>query len=781
MYTQSKTISLVASSLLAGTLLLTGCGGGGGGGSANNNGGGGGTSTITLSGTAVDELIVNGVVKAHKNSASGEVLASGRTNDHGIYTLTVPEYEGVVVVKVECDASSKLFFPETNETKDCPTDLQLYSAAPVKGEGELKISVTPATQAFFALATQGNYDATLTPEAVDQARNRIAAVLGGIDPVTTDPVEDPTYKAVVKAFQDAAEETNQSTLEIIEAFAEDASDGELGDDSAITRTVAENMAENGVTSPFVEAIENNETYTPPENAASLDDISQAKAFFDSLRTQGESLFDKDGFFDRESQAIEAAIDNTTLNADLAAKALDNLLIALTEAIQNEVQTYTETIVDFGDSNRTVTVTKSDATTWNYEFKDNDTAFASGTITVPDIDYNDDNIVETFTSLAASIDGTIPATKLYESERRVQTFKGDVKLTRTEDGAKAEIDNIELSTADGTKLGISAIEATFGYDYDENDTEDPFTPNYAKLDTITLNGALDSSYSATGTLNVTYAINSSLANLGGIQESSETTIGGHLDCASTTYNGTVTYSLDGESHSFTVNDGYFRFTLEGDYDYDEIDAFFANNADSMQYSETCLEPTYHINFVDNDYDELVGNSGYLPSKITFNGDLKHLGGSGIVSEITGNIAVELLNATTMRFTDLGDTEDKPNVKVYIHGTLKRAGLDDTVLNITYRNAVSGDNKRITGQTVNVSYVYGVTSVTIDATLDSDGKNGTVDIASGTGLAITLKIAEGDIDYDNTSPLTKDGRVVGHLDDETGIPRIKYIDGSFESLP
>ncbi len=524
-----RNISIVTSAVLTSTLLFTGCGGGGGGDHESS------TSSVTISGKAVDELIVNGVVTAHKNSAAGDVLATGRTDSHGAYTLSVDKFDGVAVVKVECDAQSKLYFPDTNETKDCPTNLQLFSAAPVTSTNtEVKVNVTPASFAMYTLATGGDLEATLDIEKVENARNKISLALGGIDPVATDPVEDATYKSVVKAFHEAAEESNTSTFEIIEKFAEDAADGELGDDNPeVAKLVAEKMKENNVFSPFVEAVENNESYSPPENPAGNEDIAQAKEFFNSLRTQGESLADEGGFFDTEAQNIEAAIDNVTINGDLAAKAVGNVIETVGEAIDGNLTSYTETIVQAGDKSRKITVTKANATTWNYVFTDtqggNNKQIAEGTLTIPDIDYDDESLIDTFTVLHATFDGTIPATYLKDKEQKTQTFKADIQLTRTKEGAYAEIKNIELSTEDGTKLGISALKAALGYDYNASNEDDPVTPKYIKLETLTLNGALDRNYSATGTLNVTYTQNSTLASNGGVTEIQTTILDGHVGC------------------------------------------------------------------------------------------------------------------------------------------------------------------------------------------------------------------------------------------------------------
>jgi len=777
MYRKSTTLSLVASSMLVGTLLLSGCGGGGGSTTVNTT-----TSSVTLSGTATDELIVDGVVTAHAGSASGNVLATGRTDRDGVYTLSVEGYSGVVVVKVECDARSSLYFPETGATEPCDPNLRLYSAAPVSGSGEVKVSVTPLTQAMFALATGGNENAPLDARKVDDARNKIALAMGGIDPVSADPIQNPVYKTIVEAFQQTARETNTTTLQVIEQFAEDAQDGVIGDQNQeIVKAIAENIADENVSVPFVEAVENNETYAPPANAAGLDDIAQAKDFFDSLRTQGETLLKSGGFFDNEAKAIEAAAENVTLNADLAAKAIDNTLTALIDAIDEGVDDYAVTVAGFGENNRTVAVHKESAETWRYTFIDNvngsGSTVAEGHITVPDVNYSDVAFVDTFTALKASFDGTIPATYFYEQTQNAQSFKADVTLTRTDEGADAAIDNIELFTSDGTKLGISALTAKIGYDYNGSDTEDPVTPKYLKLETLTLNGALDRSYSASGTLNVGYTLNSSLAQNGGITETYTTEAGGRLDCANLDgYSGTVSTTLDGTPVSMDVQNGYFRLQVDGQYEFNDIEDFLRLGADNFDYvPDDCQEPTFALDYTNYRSDEKIGNSGYLPNRLAFAGDIRNES-SG--SELVGNVAIDLLNAAAMDLSDLDHVNEDPKLKVILSGTLKRAQLDDTRLNVTYQNSLDAANK-INGHSFQTAYVYGSTAVNMAGSFDKEMKNGTLAISSGNGLSITIRFKNGDIDYDNTTPLTKDGRVVGYLGDETG-PRIKYIDGTFEAL-
>ena len=61
------------------------------------------------------------------------------------------------------------------------------------------------------------------------------------------------------------------------------------------------------------------------------------------------------------------------------------------------------------------------------------------------------------------------------------------------------------------------------------------------------------------------------------------------------------------------------------------------------------------------------------------------------------------------------------------------------------------------------------------------NGDVTVTTHTGIRADMKIENGDLVTDGTGTVTKDAKVLGALEEREGVPVIKYIDGSFESLP
>ncbi len=775
---QLRQISVVASALLAGSIIFSGCGGGGSSTSVTG-------ASVNITGKAVDELILNGVVEVHDGSAAGAVIGSGRTdNSNGTYTIDLDGFEGVAVVSVTCDANSTLFFPDTNTTAACPAQTQLYSAADVSGDGNVTVNVAPSTHVMYMMATQGDPNATIDGQKLEEARVAAAQIFG-TDPITSDPTEG-VYADVIEAFHNAAEEANVSIQELVEDVAEDAADGVLGDDSNVTDILAQNMQENNVTTPFVEAAENNETFTPevPDDAGTVDDVQAAKDFFQNLRTQGDDLFKDGGLFDTEAKGMESVVENVTLNGDLAGRVLGNLLDAVGEGVDNNLTEVNTTLVTLTNASRDANLTRADlnSSVWSYVITDTvsgtSTTVGNGTITLPAADPTtiDPN---SFTTLTAALDGTIPATKLYEQVQAQQTFQANATLTKTTDGAHMEVTDINLSTADGTMIGIKGFKADVGYDYNDSNQNDPMQLNYVKLNEITLNGALDSNYTASATLNVGYTMNSSLATNGGFTEVYTTEVNGHIGCFNTSDNSYADYNNSSfevtmdDNSTYTVNtdnNGNFHETIDGkEYYYDDF-----NNA-SITFNGTCSNgaaPNIDNMWVDTSSDMKIGNSGYIPNSMTLNGMIKNV---QTETELDGTFGVNLMNAADMNLSDMDHVEDDPHVRVMTSGTLKRAGLDNMSLNLQLEYTPD------TNMTdASLAYVYGSMTVNAVSHVSDDG-DGNVTVTSGNGLSITIVLNDDEIDYNATTPLMKDGKEVGRLDNGTGVPRIKYIDGSFESLP
>ena len=298
------------SALVFGTfMVLNGCGGGGG------STGGTPISSSSIKGVAVDDLILNGVVKAQ--DTNGNLLVSGRTSDiDGTYTVNV-NYTGVVLVNVTCDENSTMYNPETKEKTECGADVSLNSLGAVTAGSDLTVNISPLTEIVYqrAAALAGGDISDVDGDDVRVARTEIGLMFS-VDPLADDPT-DGTYAAIIGTIHTLADaDPDTSVMDITNLLAEQLSDGEAdGTADETLYLLVKVMADAGITNNLVAT---DGTYTPPENPASLSDIEEAKALFTELRTQAMSLTDytnsgTPGFLDTEAQKMEEALNGVVLN------------------------------------------------------------------------------------------------------------------------------------------------------------------------------------------------------------------------------------------------------------------------------------------------------------------------------------------------------------------------------------------------------------------------------------------------------------------------------------
>jgi len=770
--------SIVSISLAMSIVFLTGCGGGG---SSDNSASV--TGSTTLSGVAVDDLILNGIVEVRSNSANGPLIATTRTDSqNGTYSVNLDNFSGVTVVTVKCDENTTIKNSDGN-IAECPNNLQLRSAVSVDtGVSSVTANISPLTEILFALATEGNETKEIDPTTLQQAREKIAVAFK-VDPIAENPVEDEEYKTIVTSFHKVADDQNLSIIDVIDDIAKDADDGVFGDDN-LTNALALALKENNIITPLVTAVDSNETYTPVANPADTTDIELAKTFFENLRTQAVDFIGNDtnmSFFDIESYQLSSAIQNLSVNTDVIANITGVLVNGVLTGINNNLTEVNLTIYQNFDasSSRTAILSRTDinATNWSYTITDNidgnSAESGSGTITIPNLTNFDPN---NFTNLTFSFDGTIPQDVLTANSDS-GSFKADISLTRNADGTSLDINNISFTTANNDTLGIKSLFATLGYDYNASNTTEPFSLNYIKLEQIELAGDIGGNvpYSANGKLTIDYTQNQVMLQKGGINEVYTTDIGGSVYCYDTNgsyiqpyTNAPVTIDINGKVYNVYTNQyGWFETTLNGEYYYDDlINQFTFDQTVCPSGSNAQLS----LNFTHTYSDIEGGNSGWIPSKMVFEGNLTN---NLTNSTLSGKVAVELLNAATI---DVYNNET-PQIQLTISGVLERPQFDTLYLDLKYKN----DPIKVETQNMfNLSYVYGNTSVNLDAILDKDMNNGTVSLSSGSGLKNDIAIANGDIDFDKTTPLTKDGSVIGELDNALGVPRIKYVDGTFETL-
>ena len=149
-YILSSTAPAVAAATAVSPTLLGAAGLGLG--AAAGGGGGGGAAAVAqeivkISGSVVLGPVVAGhglTVTAYK--ADGSVLATGRVNDNGTFTISAnSNYSGSVLVRVvDTNAAADYFDEGTRVAKDMDTDLR--AATTIAGAGDYTVSVNPLTE-----------------------------------------------------------------------------------------------------------------------------------------------------------------------------------------------------------------------------------------------------------------------------------------------------------------------------------------------------------------------------------------------------------------------------------------------------------------------------------------------------------------------------------------------------------------------------------------------------------------------------------------------------------
>jgi hypothetical protein len=376
------------------------------------------TANATVKGVAVDDLIVNGVVRVYPANNSERVLATGRTDANGQYSLNVA-YDGIAIVEVTCDQNSIMKNPVTGTTLPCAANLKLHSAANVTPHEEITVPVTPLTEAVVR-----QMDGDATPEKLDMARNNVGLMFG-VDPLGDMPTEG-TYSKIIDAIHTMAQEQNSSLTEVIDALAEDLSDGSAGDDGNVTQVLAKVMQDAHISNNLTG---NNGVYTPPAGIA-VSEITAAKAFFEELRTQTMSIVNykesgTPGFLDREAEDIATALEDTTLDAEYVTEAVGHFIDAIGFMKENNLSSFSPNL-EHGFMGTDMAVqwsasSSTSATDFNYTIG---TEY-QGTFSIPE-DIDDLNLSNITDPLSANIQGTLPPKSSEETE---QVFNAEATLSK----------------------------------------------------------------------------------------------------------------------------------------------------------------------------------------------------------------------------------------------------------------------------------------------------------------------------------------------------------------
>ena len=728
---------------------IVGCGGGSSSAS---------TESADVSGVAVDDLILNGIVEA--SDASGKLLEKTRTSDKdGSYQLAL-DYDGVVTLTVKCDDASKMLNAETNVSATCPTTMNLRSIADVAKGVAQEVHISPLSEVVVARvkAMVQENAGSLDAKTLEQARSEIG-VMFGVDPIADSPVKG-TYADVVQAIQNVANaDKTQSVLDVTQALAEALKDGSA-DGEDVMGSLVEAMASENLTNNLTS---NNGVYTPPSNLASMTDFEAGKAFMEALRTQTKTTTD---FVDTEEAKINTALDNTLINLEY----VSNTLSMLVDNIQLMTEAGETTLTKEVDG-KEYTVAGSDGA-YTYTIKEGDTTWV-GKISLPAVLLGDSAMDEVFKSqtLTLNAEGDMPlddATAVAQGAEDNQAFAGTITTTRTLTNTQVTITGKVTSNA--SDYEVKELSANVVYRENPLDINEP-TFDYLKLNKLDLEGVIDG-YTIDGLLTVNaYEQNNAWKAKGGAVTTTE--MEAYVECESgaelqnpsltftapdgTVYNGGKTWG----------NDSYqgFEFpAIDGDFDWE-----YVVNHLSIGNS-TCADdttPRFEVDYMDD--EEKITNSGYLPSDTTFVGTIK-----STTAELEGTIQAKWTNIPTIDLSD--ESTDEKLYDVSFSGKLQMPERPETLTTLSVHHYL--DDKKEVMNKVTASYSYDATLINSTGTLDDKLENGVVDITSKSGLKAHISLKDAEIEP--TSTLTKDGKLLGSFEYRDDAAVIKYADGSFETL-
>ncbi len=226
---------------------------------------------------------------------------------------------------------------------------------------------------------------------------------------------------------------------------------------------------------------------------------------------------------------------------------------------------------------------------------------------------------------------------------------------------------------------------------------------------------------------------------------------------------LSMEISGNSEQLVMNSGHKNYHAMGFVNILELD-----NVELS--SDSCENPKLErFGIYLNNEGSSFYNSGKLPKKVTFTGSIKNTQTNG---EINATLNVDWLNAATM---DLSEGSDEtPLVDVSLAGTIKMPSRPLMLLNIGYTNPNDRNN-------ITFGYAYDATTLNGTGAFDKEMENGLITLTTHNGIQSLIKISDGEVVYGAQSPVTRNGRAVGELQEREGVPVISYTDGTFESLP
>jgi hypothetical protein len=205
--------------------------------------------------------------------------------------------------------------------------------------------------------------------------------------------------------------------------------------------------------------------------------------------------------------------------------------------------------------------------------------------------------------------------------------------------------------------------------------------------------------------------------------------------------------------------YVRFEVPLNLDYNE---WF----DSIEWNASCAgvdqNITLHI-YESWGYDEEeLANSGWVPADVTFEGSI-------VKDDVSMDGLLHLVwtNATDINLTS-DENEENPEVNATFNGTLQM-GANTPEMQVNLEGSTSTNS-------ASMAYTYGTTAVNMDMKHDPANDSTTFEATNQLGHRFILIEANGQ--YEGN--LTKNGKLLGEVEERNGAPVIKYYDNSFESL-
>jgi hypothetical protein len=748
----------IRTSAIALALALAGCGGGGGT-PADTSVAGDQTAQRAVQGTAAKGLIKGATVSIHEIDAQGlrtaAALATATTGSDGTYKLQVPVSVRNFVIEVSAAPGATMADEATNTDLPLPEDMKLRSVVTLADDatGTYEGTVSPFTE--MVARTAETADGKLPRQAVADAKLSVRTLLG-FDPETVKPVNSNSAAALTAT----EEEKNQSLAlaaisKMGSAVSADCAQSTPGEriSCVVTRfassvTVKDGQATFDTTrlAQFTQAIQevaqdktinrtgkekaNLPLFNPaPGTGPALPPLEATKALFASLRTNLHALNDGDAFratadgIKGDLDGVVAPLGNDVGGvASLSVNALDAL-----ERYRNDASQAVSFVV------------------WNH----------------------------------ALSESASPEYQMYQGNGSCQIMSSPLRMSCT-----VILDDLPRYGGENYDNAYIARTLTFqpkaigSHDYTYTTAYAKITTTYQQNGTVTISPPAqlgtaftgEMTYARTGNTITQIAVNGRMPGWlnsdGELQSDSEewslnaTRTDEGNGIALYKFGGVFTTSAAGQpAGRVEIDNASFLRTAM-----DSNNKFMANAANELQVTlrgsigSTSVDGTLRV----SDHKEDKSKTAQMPTRLSFNGSLKHKD----ATVFTGNVAIN--RAGYENYDDSADESDTNFVAdmVNIGGTLSvpnrprlsltlsatRTGKDSADISAQYRNGTSVINASVTARGGELHPL--------------------VKVASADGVAFSFT--------DTTAPVqvTKDGAVVAQIDLSKGI--ISYSDGSTESL-